>query len=86
MTVIVTQPSATARQLYGQMVARSDDNLILTVSGALNLSIERQRAGMSTQAEGEMTELLAAGWVTTHSSGGWDLTGASSSQGGDAIA
>jgi hypothetical protein len=70
---IEIHPSPEARHLFGQMVARSDDNLILQLPSTLQLAVDRKLSGHSIQAEHEMDELLAAGWIGPHRSGGWTL-------------
>lgn len=67
-------PSAGARQLFGQMVARSDHNLILQLSSTLQLAVDRKLAGQSQQAEEEIDELLTEGWIEAYSNGGWALS------------
>lgn len=66
-------PSADARHLFGQMVARSDDNLILQLAPTLQLAAERKHSGRAIQAEEEVHELMDEGWIEAHPSGGWAL-------------
>jgi hypothetical protein len=66
-------PSAEARHLFGQMVARSDDNLILPLASVLQLAVDRKLAGHAPQAEPEVDELMAEGWIEAHPDGGWAL-------------
>lgn len=72
MTIDIA-PSAPARQLFGQMVARADDDLVLALTPTLKLAVDRKQAGRPLQAEDELDELLAAGWIGAHPSGGWIL-------------
>ena len=66
-------PSIEARALFGQMVARADDDLILTLSETMLLYVDRKNAGSQPQAEREINELVALGWIEPHTSGGWTL-------------
>jgi hypothetical protein len=66
-------PSIEARALFGQMVARSNDELILTLSETMLLYVDRKNAGNQPQAAQEINELVTLGWIEPHASGGWTL-------------
>lgn len=68
-----TTVGESAQALFEQMTARADARGVLPISGALMLAIERRQAGEPEQAEAEIAELLAAGWVAPYAEGGWDL-------------
>lgn len=69
---IVIVPSSDARLLFSQMVARStaDDvsNIVISLSATLGLAIDRGSKDVE-----EMSELIAAGWITESPDGGWNL-------------
>lgn len=69
----VISPSVEARTLFGQMVARSDDNLVLPLSETMGLYVDRKNAGSQPQAAHEINELVTLGWIEPHVSGGWTL-------------
>jgi hypothetical protein len=66
-------PRPEARILFSSMVAKADADLVLDLESTIELCIERKYNGQSIQAEEEMNDLLTAGWVAQHSSGGWIL-------------
>jgi hypothetical protein len=73
MQAATISPSVEARALFGQMVARSNDSLILTLSETMLLYVDRKNAGDQPQAAREINELVELGWIEPHVSGGWTL-------------
>jgi hypothetical protein len=65
-------PSPEARLLFGQMVARADEDLILELAPTFKLAADRKHAGHRCDCT-EVSELIEAGWIGAHSSGGWVL-------------
>lgn len=65
-------PSSEARILFGQMVARSNPNLVLTLACTLKLAADRKQAGHLRDG-GEVDELVSEGWIGAHPNGGWML-------------
>jgi hypothetical protein len=72
MTVLT--PSAEARQVYGMMVSRADNNdgeLHLTLANSIALSCTLRRKGEDGQAMTAVTELCEANWIAPVADGGW---------------
>lgn len=66
-------PSPAARSLFGQMVARADQELHLPLAQCLAISVCRARCGADPKAYTEINELLVADWIGPASDGGWLL-------------
>jgi len=73
METTIISPSIEARALFGRMVARSDDNLVLQLCETMSLYVDRKYAGQQPQATAEINELVNSGWIGAHESGGWIL-------------
>jgi hypothetical protein len=72
-TEVTVTPSIEARALFNKMVVMADDNLILPLSATMALYVERMHDGKRPQAEAEIQELMATGWIGAHECGGWTL-------------
>lgn len=66
-------PSASARRLFGRMVARADDTLHLGLPETLDLGCVLKREGEDPSARAQITELLSQEWIEPASDGGWTL-------------
>lgn len=66
-----TSPSASARMLFGRMVAKSD-GAKLNIGQALTLSIEMVQEGRNPLASSEIAELQDTGWIR-RDGGSWLL-------------
>lgn len=65
------RPSPEARHLFGQMVAKADADLHLTMEATLDLSVQRVRAGHRDHIE--IHELQQEQWIGQAQDGGWIL-------------
>lgn len=70
------QPSAEARKLYGEMVAKVNcktGGFYLSLDKTISLSIDRKNKGTDSECAGLLYELVKEKWVAVHDEGGWLL-------------
>jgi hypothetical protein len=77
----VLKPSAEARLLYNQMIAKADgeetDDQVpyLSLEKTLSLKIDRRKQGRDTECNDLLYELVAEQWISVDSNyGGWRLS------------
>jgi hypothetical protein len=75
------KPSAEARKLYNQMVAKAGtdtDNygnkLYLSLHKTISLEIDRKKKGLDSKCDSLLYDLVSEGWVDVHEDGGWKLS------------
>lgn len=67
------KPGTSARRLFSTMVARSDEDMHLSLAESLHLSVARRRDGRDPRAAEEIAELIEQAWIEPHQDGGWVL-------------
>src|SRR4051794_40330317 len=72
-TMIDITPNPKARRLFSKLVARADDNMIVDLSAAMSIAVERMNAGEPPMAHEEISELMHSGWLIPAPQGGWSV-------------
>lgn len=71
METTTLSPGASARRLFSTMVARADGENHLTLTGTLNLAVDRQSTRFRDASN--IRELQSQGWISQADDGGWSF-------------